>query len=437
MKKFLLNTNILGMPLGMFIILLGVTIASVATDAVPGGMVGALCVALIVSTAIGKIGNNLPIWKDWLGGGILLCILVASCIGTYTLFPENVATNLKNLNDTWGFLDMYIVALITGSVLAVDRKMLLKSLKGYLPTILGGLAGAFILASGISLLFGSNPLIALSEYVLPIMGGGNGAGAVPMSKMWSEVTGQDASVWYGPAFAILTLANIVAVLAAAVLNNVGKKFPKLTGNGVLLKTENAMLDDKENRAPFSVELKDCVAAFALGLFCYVASNLYANKISIINHANLGFKIHRYAFMIILVAVLNIANLIPERIRVGGKKVQMFFTEYASFPVAFMIGISMNLGDLGAAISPKSIALIFAVVIGCILGTMLVGKLFHFYPIEAAITAGLCMANCGGGGDVQVLGAANRMELMPYAQISSRIGGAIVLVLGSIVFGFLS
>lgn len=45
-----------------------------------------------------------------------------------------------------------------------------------------------------------------------------------------------------------------------------------------------------------------------------------------------------------------------------------------------------------------------------------------------------MANRGGSGDIQVLGAADRMELMPYAQISSRLGGGIVLVIGSILFG---
>ena len=38
------------------------------------------------------------------------------------------------------------------------------------------------------------------------------------------------------------------------------------------------------------------------------------------------------------------------------------------------------------------------------------------------------------GDVQCLGAAHRMELMSYAQISSRIGGAIMLVVASFFFG---
>ena len=72
------------------------------------------------------------------------------------------------------------------------------------------------------------------------------------------------------------------------------------------------------------------------------------------------------------------------------------------------------------------------VIGAIVGSGLVGRIVGFYFVESSITAGLCMANMGGTGDVAVLSAADRMELMPFAQISSRIGGAFMLILASVL-----
>ncbi|WP_077611425.1 2-hydroxycarboxylate transporter family protein [Clostridium sp. Marseille-P2415] len=71
-----------------------------------------------------------------------------------------------------------------------------------------------------------------------------------------------------------------------------------------------------------------------------------------------------------------------------------------------------------------------------MGSACFGWIVGFHPIESAITAGLCMSNMGGAGDLAVLGAAKRMNLISYAQISSRIGGAMILLIGSLAFSFL-
>ena len=49
------------------------------------------------------------------------------------------------------------------------------------------------------------------------------------------------------------------------------------------------------------------------------------------------------------------------------------------------------------------------------------------PIEAAIV-NACHSGQGGTGDVAILTAANRMSLMPFAQIATRIGGAITVTI---------
>ncbi|HFP8406873.1 TPA: 2-hydroxycarboxylate transporter family protein, partial [Enterococcus faecium] len=67
----------------------------------------------------------------------------------------------------------------------------------------------------------------------------------------------------------------------------------------------------------------------------------------------------------------------------------------------------------------------------------VGRLFGLYPIESTITAGLCNNSMGGTGNVAVLSAANRMELIAFAQMGNRLGGAIVLIISGFLMQLLS
>jgi Na+/citrate or Na+/malate symporter len=60
----------------------------------------------------------------------------------------------------------------------------------------------------------------------------------------------------------------------------------------------------------------------------------------------------------------------------------------------------------------------------------VGRWLGMYPIETAIV-NACHSGQGGTGDVAILTAANRMALMPFAQIATRIGGALT-VTGTII-----
>ncbi len=71
-----------------------------------------------------------------------------------------------------------------------------------------------------------------------------------------------------------------------------------------------------------------------------------------------------------------------------------------------------------------------------LASAVIGQLFGLYPVEAAIAAGMADNSMGGTGNVAVLSAANRMEMIAFAQMANRMGGAIVLILGGILIRFL-
>jgi hypothetical protein len=66
----------------------------------------------------------------------------------------------------------------------------------------------------------------------------------------------------------------------------------------------------------------------------------------------------------------------------------------------------------------------------------VGRRLGMYPIESAIV-NACHSGQGSTGDIAILTAANRMQLMPFAQIAARIGGAITVTLTLILFARLS
>ena len=58
-------------------------------------------------------------------------------------------------------------------------------------------------------------------YVLPIMGGGNGAGAVPCRR-FTTPSPVVLAKYYSTAIAILTIANIFAIVLPVLLDIIGK-----------------------------------------------------------------------------------------------------------------------------------------------------------------------------------------------------------------------
>lgn len=75
-------------------------------------------------------------------------------------------------------------------------------------------------------------------------------------------------------------------------------------------------------------------------------------------------------------------------------------------------------------------------LGAVLGAGFAGMMVGFNFVESALSSGLCMSNMGGAGDVAVISVAKRMELMLFAQISSRLGGALILIMMSLLLPIL-
>ncbi|EPC02795.1 citrate:sodium symporter [Litchfieldella anticariensis FP35 = DSM 16096] len=408
--------RIAGIPLPAFAILTLVLLTAVYTDTLPSGMIGGLLIMMVLGELLGFIGDRLPIVRTYLGGGAILAIFGAAALMYFPVLPASIGENITTFMKGGDFLNFYIAALITGSILGMDPKALVQIGTRYFVPIIGAVIGAVILAAAIGAVVGFTLEDAVLVITLPILGGGMGAGAVPMSQIYEQLLGQPASYYISLLVPALALGNVFAIVFASLLAKLGERYPNLTGNGQIM--PGVKLEETEQK----LSLASMGTGVMVALGFYVAGQILGQLV----------PLHPYALMIILVAVFKISGLVPQSLSDAATQWYGFVARNWTFALLFGIGVAYtDLGTVIDALSPAYVLIVFAVVAGATLGAGLVGKLVGFYPIEAAITAGLCMANMGGTGDVAVLSAARRMQLMPFAQISSRLGGALILLISGL------
>lgn len=447
------------LPWQIFLIVTVVVLAATYLGVLPKGMAGCFVFMIVVGEILCWIGDHTPIIKDFLGGGAIVVIFGSALLVYFNIIPAAVkneagemAYNMKlpfgdldlvgNIGTffktTGGFLDWYIAALITGSILGMNRKLLMKAAARYFPAIFGGLLVAFGLCMGVAALMGYPVMNALLLIALPIMGGGMGAGASPLSKIFeasSTMSAAEALSIMTPAVAI---GNAISIVLAGILVKVLKG--KLNGKGQLM--QSGSVDPKELEISPEIQAKrDDIKIPNLGIGLLVSGAFFAFGYIVQgawNALNTGITIHAYAWMIITVAICKITNIVPERIEIAC--FQWFQFVMKNLTNVLLLGIGVCYLEIGTVIKSFSVTyllLCMATCIGAFIGAALIGRLVGFYPFEAGITAGLCMSNMGGTGDVAVLSAADRMELMPFAQISSRLGGAVILLLASVMLSVLA
>lgn len=226
--------KIMGIEWYYFLVLLAIYLVAAFIGKLPNGMIGALGSILVLGAVFDEIGNKTPIVKDFLGGGAIVAIFAGGFLVYFKALPEATLKNIDTFMKGGGFLDFYIAALICGSIFGMNRNFLIKAFLKYLPLILASTLMALILVAIGGLIMGYSIQQAILYIGLPIMGGGTGAGAVPLSKIFGNALNEDPAQIISVMLPAVSLGNAVAIIAAGLLNIVGNKFPNLSGAGRLL-----------------------------------------------------------------------------------------------------------------------------------------------------------------------------------------------------------
>jgi len=415
----IMDTRIGIIPLPIFIILFVLLAGLTYTGDIKGEVSIMIAVLAIGGFTCAEIGKRLPVLKN-IGAGAIFATFVPSALAYYKLLPPQVEKSVIEFTKYTNFLYLFIACIIVGSILGMDRQVLIKGfLKIFVPLAVGSIAAGAV-GTAVGTLLGLGAYHTFFFVVIPIMAGGVGEGAIPLSIGYSEILHQPQGDIFAQVLPPVMLGSLTAILLSGTLNFVGKRYPHLTGEGRLQPGEHDAMDPtREDVADEKGAPLDVSTIAAAGL---CAITLYL----------LGVMCHRLfglpapVAMLFLAVLAKLTSAVSPHLQQGGFFVYKFFSTAVTYPLLFAIGVSMTPWDkLIAAFNLPNLITIVATV-ATLMGTgALVGRMLNMYPIEAAII-NACHSGQGGTGDVAILTAANRMQLMPFAQIATRIGGAITV-----------
>jgi malate:Na+ symporter len=406
-------------PLPVYVLLAALVAFFILRD----GKVASDLPTMIAVLALGgfgcaEIGRRLPVIRN-LGAAAIFATFVPSYLVYAHLLPEGMLKPVVEFTKASNFLYLFIAAIIVGSIFGMDRQVLIKGfVKIFVPLAAGSIV-AGIVGTLIGVVLGLGAYHTFFYVVIPIMAGGVGEGAIPLSIGYAEILHQEQGNLFALILPPIMLGSLTAILLAGFLNWVGKKLPRLTGEGRLQPGVEEELTPGEEKAPASAVDPGTIAAAGVTAVALYLLGTACFKL---------FGLPGPVAMLFLAVLVKLTRAVPPSLQLAGQTVYKFFSTAVTYPLLFAIGVALTPWEtLVAALTPANIAVIVVTVATLMATGFVVGRLLGMYPIDTAIVTATHSGQ-GGTGDIAILTAANRLELMPFAQIATRIGGAITVTL---------
>lgn len=409
-------------PVPIFVLLAALMGYFVAAQKVTTDLPMMIAVVAIFGFACAEIGQRIPAVRS-VGGGAIFATFLPSALVFYHALSPVLVTAVTQFTKASNFLYLYIAAIIVGSVFGIDRTLLIRGfLKIFAPLAAGSVA-ALIVGTAVGTVLGLGLKHTLLYIVIPVMAGGVGEGALPLAMGYAGIVHQPFGTQFAQVLPPVMIGSLMAILIAGALNTLGKKRPHLSGNGHLQPGGRDELDFSQEKLSGQVDVMHIAAA------AVTAVSLYLLGVAAERLVGLPAPV----VMLFLAVLMKLSWSVTRQLQLGAEVVFQIFAKAGTYPLLFMVGVAMTPWDkLIAALAPANLITIAATVTTIIAGGFFVGRMVDLYPIEAAIV-NATHAGQGGTGGVAILTAAERMQLMPFAQIAIRIGGAIVVTLTLLTF----
>ena len=404
-------------PLPLFLLAGGLIALDCLGGKLPSDIVVMVATLAFFGFACGEFGKRLPVLGK-LGAAAICATFIPSALVHYGLLPEVVVESTTKFYKSTNILYLYICCIIVGSIMSMNRTTLIQGfLRIFFPMLCGEIVG-MVVGVGVGTALGLEPFQVFFFIVLPIMAGGVGEGAIPLSIGYAALMHMDQGVALGRVLPMVMLGSLTAIVISGCLNQLGKRFPHLTGEGQLMPNRRNETH-RETPAEGKMDVTTLASGALLAVLLYMLGMLGQKTIGL--PAPVG--------MLFLAVLLKLVNGVSPRLQEGSQMVYKFFRTAVTYPILFAVGVAITpWQELVNAFTLTNLLVIISTVSALVATGFLVGKKIGMHPIDVAIVS-CCQSGQGGTGDVAILTSGNRMNLMPFAQIATRIGGAINVSLG--------
>jgi len=404
-------------PLPLFALVVATLAFLAHAGRVPSDLTTNIALLAVGGFSCAELGRRIP-GINRIGAGAIFATFIPSYLAYMQLVPAPMIASIKDFTDQSNFLYLFIGCVIVGSILGMDRSALVSGFVKILVPVLAGSLAAALVGCAVGCALGLGLQRTAFGIVLPIMAGGVGEGAIPLSVGYATISGTSQGAWLAEILPPVMFGSLTAILLSGGLNLLGRKYPHLTGNGAL-QTGEAAADPVIAADPAApVELATIGAALVLAMTLYL--------IGTVVEKTTGFP--AAVIMLFLTVAFKLGRLVPAAMERGADRNYRFFATLVTYPLLFAIGIAKTPWEkLMEAFNAPTLITVVSTVVTMTATGFYTARFVRLYPVEAGIIAA-CRASQGGTGDVAILSASNRMRLMPFAQVATRIGGAITVTI---------
>ncbi|MEB8192556.1 2-hydroxycarboxylate transporter family protein [Raoultella terrigena] len=422
--RILGNAEVGSVPLVLFVgIAIVVAIAAYA-NVLPKNMIGGLAVIMTLGFAFAKIGRMVPILKD-IGGPAILCLMVPSALVYFEMFAPHTLATVHLLMKEANLLYFVIACLVVGSILGMNRVILIQGMvRMFVPLVVGTVV-AILTGLLVGTLFGYSLYHTFFFIIVPIIGGGIGEGILPLSLAYSAILGQTPDVYVAQLAPAAVVGNIFAIICAGVLARLGVRRPELSGSGMLIRSHEDNSVFTQAQGPQQTDFQLMGGGLLMICAFFIVGGLLEKLVHIPGPV----------LMILAAVICKYTKAIPAAMEVGAYSCYKFVSAALVWPL--MIGLGMLYVPLESVVAVFSVGYVVvcgSIVIAMALSGFFIASRLNMYPVEAAIVTS-CHSGLGGTGDVAILSASNRMSLMPFAQIATRIGGASTVIAATLLMNW--